>query len=92
MNIKFYLLSQEGDTYVGGEGVGVGGMWWEGAGMGLEACGGKGLGWGWRSRCSHHLQPADTPAHFAGHPLNFGLNYRAPIHLFFFFEEPYGLR
>ena len=79
MNIKFYLLSQEGDTYVGGEGVG--GMWWEGAGMGLEV------------RCSHHLQPADTPAHFAGHPLNFGLNYRAPIHsLFFFFEEPYGLR
>ena len=38
MNIKFYLLSQEGDTYVWWEGVGgmwwegVGGMWWEGVG------------------------------------------------------------
>ena len=79
MNIKFYLLSQEGDTYVGGEG----GMWWEGAGDGV---GGHDVA----TTC--HLQPADTPAHFAGHPLNFGLNYRAPIHLFFFFEEPYGLR
>ena len=40
MNIKFYLLSQEGDTYVGGmwwegAGDGVGGMWWEGAGDGV---------------------------------------------------------
>ena len=62
--------------------------------MGLEACGGKGLGMGLEVTCSHHLQPADTPAHFAGHPLNFGLNYRAPHTriLFFFFEEPYGLR
>ena len=36
MNIKFYLLSQEGDIcWWEGAGDGVGGMWWEGAGDGV---------------------------------------------------------
>ena len=54
MNIKFYLLSQELqlETHVGGEG----GMWWEGAGVGV---GGHDVA----TTCS--LQ---TPAHFAGTP------------------------
>ena len=74
MNIKFYLLSQEfaaGDTYVGGEG----GMWWGRAGDGVG---------GHDVATTLPLQPADIPAHFVGHPLNCGLNYRASLQFFFF--------
>ena len=60
-------------------------------GRGLEACGGKGLGWGWRYDVATTCSLQTHPHTLQGTPLNFGLNYRAPIHfIFFFLRSPMG--